>query len=193
MRRTARGTGRIRVPLGSIAPALLLALAACNAGPANDAEGAAAENSTAIPAGSVEVRISTADGQTHRFIAEVALDKEAQQQGLMGRTSLADDAGMLFPFAFPNMASFWMKETNVPLDLLFIRNDGTIVDILPGEPGSLRPIAANEPVTAVLEIRQGRAEALGIAKGDRIEWGACDREPAPAPDVWQADRFCPAR
>ncbi|MCW2337800.1 uncharacterized membrane protein (UPF0127 family) [Sphingobium sp. B2D3A] len=187
-RRIGRGLN-----IGALATAL--ALSACHAAPEDSANTSAVANSAALPAGSTEVRIRTSSGQTHRFVAELAADKEAQQHGLMGRETLADDAGMIFSFAYPNMASFWMKDTRVPLDLLFIRTDGTIADILEGEPNSLRPLAANEPVTAVLEIRQGRAEALGIDKGDRIEWGDCATDAgagAGRAPVWRADRFCPS-
>ena len=78
--------------------------------------------------------------------------------------------GMLFPFDPPRPASFWMRNTLIPLDLIFIRPDGTIARIATGVPRSERQIEVDEPVTAVLEIPGGRAAALGIAAGDRISW-----------------------
>src|SRR3546814_7604020 len=64
-----------------------------------------------------------ADGQTHRFDVEVARSEEAQQKGLMFRTELPKDGGMLFPFAKPKIASFWMKNTLIPLNMIIIRSE----------------------------------------------------------------------
>jgi uncharacterized membrane protein (UPF0127 family) len=165
---------------------LLFALASCKSDVAQNAASLAE-----APPSHVELRVKTSAGQTHRFSTELAVTEWEQQRGLSGRTSLADNAAMLFPFPYPKMASFWMKETLVPLDLLFIRSDGTVAEILPGEPENLQPLAANEPVVAVLEIRQGRAATLGIAAGDAVEWGNCADADAPV-DVWRADRLCPS-
>ena len=165
----------------------LLALASCRGGET-------AHETHTVPEAAeaqVEVRIHTSKGEIRRLTSELAVTDEAQQRGLSGRTSLAADAAMLFPFPYPKMASFWMKDTRLPLDLLFIRSDGTIAEVLHGEPESLQPIAANEPVAAVLEMNRGRAEALGIAPGNRVEWGNCDGTEQAAP-VWQADRLCPS-
>lgn len=140
---------------------------------------------------SVTLLINAQNGGSHVFTVELAVDDLSQQQGLMGRTALAEDSGMLFPFPIPRMASFWMKNTPLPLDLIFIRPDGTIAAILPGRPDDLHPISAGEPVSAVLEIAQGRAAALGLAPGDRVQWGDCAGAPALAATPWQPDRFCP--
>ncbi len=93
-----------------------------------------------------------------------------QAQGLMNRRALAPDAGMLFPFDPPRAASFWMRNTLIPLDLIFIRPDGRIARIATGVPLSEEPIEVAEPLTAVLEIPGGRAAQLGIAAGDRVSW-----------------------
>lgn len=91
--------------------------------------------------------------------------------GLMFRRSLAPDRGMLFPFAEPQYAAFWMKNTLIPLDMIFIRKDGTIARIAPmTTPMSLDPVPAGEPVVAVLEIKGRRAAELGIRPGDRVNW-----------------------
>jgi|GEM_PF-5445354 len=173
------------------AMSLLMALTGCGGSDAASNVGASTENADKAQDEKVDLRILTRAGGQYGFIAELAIDPEAQQQGLMGRTSLDDEAGMLFPFARPTMPSFWMKNTRIPLDLLFIRADGTIAAILQGEPESLQPLAANEPVIAVLEIASGRAEALGIAAGDHVAWGDC-RGVETQPDAWRADRFCPS-
>ena len=89
----------------------------------------------------------------------------------MERRSLAPDAGMLFPFDPPRPASFWMRNTLIPLDMLFVRPDGTIARIAANTvPMSETPVAVEEPMTAVLELRGGRAAELGIHAGDRVSW-----------------------
>ncbi|HET7816718.1 MAG TPA: DUF192 domain-containing protein [Sphingomicrobium sp.] len=110
-------------------------------------------------------------GGAHRFTVEVAETAEQQAQGLMFREALAGDRGMLFPYDPPRAASFWMKNTLIPLDMIFIRPDRTIGRIAANTvPHSLDPVASLEPVSAVLEIRGGRAAELGIKPGDKVEW-----------------------
>ena len=90
---------------------------------------------------------------------------------MMFRRSLAGDRGMLFVYPDTQPVAFWMKNTLIPLDLVFIRADGTIARIAANaEPLSLEPIASFEPVAAVLEIAGGRAAELGLAPGDRVAW-----------------------
>jgi uncharacterized membrane protein (UPF0127 family) len=89
----------------------------------------------------------------------------------MHRQSLAPNAGMIFPYAAPQPVAFWMKNTVIPLDMIFIREDGTIARIAANTtPYSLDPVSSVEPVVAVLEIAGGRAAELGIAVGDRVSW-----------------------
>jgi uncharacterized protein len=110
-------------------------------------------------------------GKTHRFIVEVAETGEQQAQGLMFRKSLAPDRGMVFPRDPPGDASFWMKNTLIPLDMIFIRPDGTIARIAENTvPMSLDPVPSLEPVGAVLEIAGGRSAELGIRAGDKVRW-----------------------
>ena len=91
--------------------------------------------------------------------------------GLMHRQSLAPDRGMIFPYDPPRPASFWMKNTLIPLDLIFVRSDGTIGSIAANAvPLSLDPIPSGEPVAAVLEIAGGRSAELGIGPGDKVSW-----------------------
>lgn len=124
------------------------------------------------PAGLEQVALTVdSDHGAHRFIVEVARSPEEQARGLMFRQSLAPDRGMLFPNDPPRFASFWMKNTLIPLDIIFIRPDGTISSIAANTvPLSLEPVASQEPVAAVLEIAGGRAAELGIAPGDRVRW-----------------------
>ena len=87
----------------------------------------------------------------------------------MFRRKLAPDAGMLFDFHTDVMTSFWMKNTILPLDIIFVRADGTISSIAANAvPYSEASIPSTEPVRAVLEINAGRARALGIEPGDRV-------------------------
>ncbi len=85
--------------------------------------------------------------------------------------SLADDEGMIFPYDPPQNVSFWMKDTLIPLDMVFIRADGTIARIATAKPLDETNVPAGEPVAAVLEIRGGLALQLGIHAGDKVEWG----------------------
>lgn len=108
-------------------------------------------------------------GHLHRFRVEVARSDAEQEQGLMFRRHLAPDAGMIFPFAAPRIATFWMKNTLIPLDLVFYRADGTIARIaVNATPMSLDVISSGEPVIGVLELAGGRTAQLGIVAGDRV-------------------------
>ncbi len=118
----------------------------------------------------VPLTISSATGE-HRFTVEVARSAAEQAQGLMFRASLPPDRGMIFPYDPPQAVGFWMKNTLIPLDMIFIRADGTIARIAANTvPHSLEPVGSGEPVSAVLEIRGGRAAELGIRPGDRVRW-----------------------
>ena len=106
----------------------------------------------------------------HTFQVEVARNDADRAQGLMFRRNLAPDRGMLFDFGRVQPISMWMQNTYIPLDMIFIRADGTIARIAENaEPLSTRTILSGEPVLAVLEVPGGTAERLGIKPGDRIE------------------------
>src|SRR5689334_10279916 len=107
----------------------------------------------------------------HRFQVEVAASPEQQQRGLMFVRSLAPDRGMIFPYDPPQEVAFWMKNTLIPLDMIFIRPDGRIGRIAANAaPESLDPVPSGQPITAVLEIGGGRSAELGIREGDRVDW-----------------------
>jgi uncharacterized protein len=113
--------------------------------------------------------IVTASG-THKFTVELATSPEQMTQGLMFRQSLAPDAGMLFDYQTPSMATMWMKNTLIPLDMLFVDAQGRIVNIQErAVPQSLDVIAATAPVRAVIELNGGTVARLGIAPGDRVQ------------------------
>jgi len=117
----------------------------------------------------VPLTITSANGG-HRFTVDVARTGEQQRVGLMFVKSLAPDRGMIFPYDPPESVAFWMKNTLIPLDMVFIRADGTIARISTARPLDETPMPAGEPVAAVLEIPGGRAAELGIRPGDRVEW-----------------------
>jgi uncharacterized membrane protein (UPF0127 family) len=112
--------------------------------------------------------IVSADGP-HRFMVELAETPEQMEQGLMFRRSLAPDAGMLFDFKQPTVATMWMRNTLIPLDMLFVDQQGLIVNIVQrAVPESDQTIAAVKPVRVVIELNGGTAERLGIKPGDRV-------------------------
>jgi uncharacterized membrane protein (UPF0127 family) len=114
--------------------------------------------------------IATQGGQRQSFRVEVARNDADRAQGLMFRRSMPADQGMLFDFGRVEPVSMWMQNTYLPLDMLFIRPDGTIVRIAANtEPLSTRTIPSGEPVLAVLELNAGTASRLGIKPGDRVE------------------------
>lgn len=103
------------------------------------------------------------------FNVEIAVTADERAKGLMYRTELAPDAGMLFDFAATQPVYMWMKNTYVPLDMVFIRADGHIARIAADTtPLSTRTIESGEPVRAVLELPAGTAKARGIAAGDVV-------------------------
>lgn len=113
--------------------------------------------------------IQTARGP-QRFRVELADTDMSRSRGMMFRTSMAPDAGMLFDFKQEQMASFWMRNTLLPLDMLFIRADGTILNIHQRAiPRDETGINSTGPVRAVLEVNGGTTARLGIKAGDKVE------------------------
>lgn len=107
-------------------------------------------------------------GTTHAaFRVELADDDTSRADGLMYRTKLGADEGMLFDFKQPQVVYFWMKNTYLPLDMIFIRGDGTVVSISENaKPLSEKPISSVGPVRFVLEVNAGTAERIGLKPGD---------------------------
>ena len=113
--------------------------------------------------------ILTRRGVAH-FTVQMADTPASREKGLMFVRSLGPDKGMLFNFKFVQPVSFWMKNTLIPLDMLFIAADGRVVTIASNAvPMSQTPIPSGEPVLGVLEIAGGRAAQLGLAPGDRVK------------------------
>ena len=143
-------------------PLLALALAGCGQPAAKDD-------------GLTGVTITSANG-AHEFRVERATTEAEQAKGLMFRTDIPKDGGMLFaPYppggGAPRVATFWMKDTPRPLDIVYIRADRTIAKIAENTiPNSETMVSSEEPVAAVLELNGGRTSELGIAEGDRVSW-----------------------
>lgn len=156
---------------GSVIAAVLLVSGCARGDPSAPTNGALRK---------VAVAIASSNGP-HRFAVELARTADEQKQGLMFRTDIAANGGMLFSphppeGGAPTEATFWMKNTPSPLDIIFIRADHTIARIAENTtPFSPAPVASGEPVAAVLEIRGGRAAELGIAEDDRVTWDAPPR------------------
>lgn len=114
-----------------------------------------------------------------RFSIELAVTPREQARGLMWRQQLAPDAGMLFVYPKPGQPAFWMKNTLIPLDMLFITPDGRVQHVhTRAIPGDLTPISGGAGVSAVLEIPGGRAAELGITAGDQVRHPAFATENA---------------
>ena len=112
--------------------------------------------------------IVTAGGKRD-FQVEVMRTQDEHARGMMFRRSLADDRGMLFVFKTPEAATFWMENTYVSLDMIFIKPDGTIHRIEKrAEPLSTATIPSGALVLGVLEVVAGTADRLGIAPGDKV-------------------------
>jgi uncharacterized protein len=113
--------------------------------------------------------ITTHDRVKHVFNVEMALRPEQQITGLMFRTSVPPDGGMLFDWGTPRDSQMWMKNTLVPLDMVFINQDGTIRSIAENTvPESLAVIDSRGPVLATLELAAGTTARLGIRVGDKV-------------------------
>ncbi len=119
-----------------------------------------------LPTSDLEI---AAKSGVHFFSVEMAMTPDQQATGLMFRKSLPEGQGMLFDFRDEREISMWMKNTYVPLDMIFIRADGRILRIAENtEPHSLKPIFSGGPARAVLEVVAGTARRLGLAPGDRV-------------------------
>ena len=114
------------------------------------------------------LEIVTSKGRA-RFQVEIAATPAEQKRGLMFRQSLAPDRGMLFTYAKPQPAAFWMKNTLIPLDIIYIAPNGRVLSIARNaRPHDETPIASGGMILGVLEIAGGRAAQLGVLPGDRV-------------------------
>jgi len=116
-----------------------------------------------------QLTIVTRDGVRHDFSVEMATTGAQQQTGEMFRTSIPADGGMLFDWGVPHESQMWMRNTLVPLDMVFINADGTIRSIAENTvPESLATISSRGPVRATLELAGGTTARLNIRVGDKV-------------------------
>lgn len=136
--------------------------------------GAAAQNRPQeLPVDPVLLKAETALG-LQTFSIEVADDDSERSTGLMFREDMPDERGMLFVFPATREVGFWMRNTPMPLDLVFIGEDGDVKAVLPGEPFSEAGISPGEPVRFVLELKRGIAARTGLERGIRLRHPAID-------------------
>ncbi|RDC60617.1 hypothetical protein HME9302_01831 [Alteripontixanthobacter maritimus] len=155
--------------------AACLALAACSTQPSPAATPVedVAVSDTAHPVSGLKVIPLTVTNRNtvHQFRVELADTAEEQAKGLMFRTELGPNEGMLFPSETPTVRSFWMKNTPLPLDIIFVGTDGRINNIAANTvPYSTESVTSVGLASAVLELAGGRAAELGIEPGDKVEW-----------------------
>lgn len=154
--------------------ATALALSACSSG-ASDATVSATRSAEALRhplSGLAVIPLAVIhSGKRHAFRVELAGTRAEQAKGLMFRTEMGADEGMIFPMEPPRDASFWMKNTVMPLDIIFIGTDRRILNVAANTvPYSESPVVSAGVTSAVLELNAGRAAELGIAAGDTVEW-----------------------
>lgn len=159
--------------LRGAAPRILVSLALATAVLAVPVAAATATASTAVAQSGLATRalvIETAIGK-HRYTVEVAATPQQQETGMMYRRSMPADHGMIFPFAAPQVLTFWMENTWLPLDLVFIASDGKVVSIAAdAKPMSRDIISSGAPASAVLELNAGEAKRIGLRPGDRVRY-----------------------
>lgn len=119
---------------------------------------------------SIPLTLRTGDGKSHRYRVELAATAAQQEIGLMHRRSMPRGQGMLFPANPPRVASFWMRDTLIPLDLIFIAPDRRVIAIGRGQPMSDALIDSGGVVGAILELNAGEAARIGLRPGDRADW-----------------------
>ncbi len=153
--------------------AALLLLPACSPHAAQPVAPPAGQENAHHPVSGLEVVPLTVaiDGREHRFRVEVARTDAQQAQGLMFRREMGADEGMIFPRDPPRVASFWMKNTVMPLDIIFIGPDRRVINVAADTvPYSTDAVVSEGPAAAVLELNAGRAAELGIGPGALVEW-----------------------
>lgn len=127
----------------------------------------------ALPVDKTPLVADTANGAVN-FSIEIADEAGEQARGLMFREDMPDDRGMLFEFDVTRNAAFWMENTPMPLDLLFVGEDGKVKAILKGQPYSRATISPGIPVRFVLELKEGTSVRSGIVAGTRLRHPVID-------------------
>lgn len=172
---------RFAGPIAAVAFALLFLIS--DLGASARAAGQTTGTPQSLPTS--DLIVETAAGDQHQFTIELADSPGEHSIGLMHRTEMAADHGMLFEYLYPQRVGFWMKNTHIPLDIIYVRQDGTIANIhAMTEPFSLDPLPSRGRVVSVLEINGGLAAELGIGPGDIVRhptlhnWAVADEDGA---------------
>jgi len=154
------------------AASLVMLGAACSPMDAGQDPAAVQAETARHPVSGLEIAPVTivSGDQRIAFKTELALTAQAQARGLMFRETLADDEAMLFPNDPAQTRSFWMRNTPISLDIIFIGADRRITNIETAVPYSLDSVRSDGEVIAVFEVRGGLAQELGIEPGDSVEW-----------------------
>ena len=153
---------------------LLLLAPACTQQAAEPTPAPAASQPAVHPVSGLPViplTVTPIGGRPHVFRVEVASTEPQQARGLMFRTAMGADEGMIFPYSPPQTVSFWMKNTVIPLDIIFIGPDHRVINIAAmATPYSEASLPAAGPTAGVLELNGGRAAQLGVGPGSRADW-----------------------
>ena len=175
---------RIQVAFPALLFVLMLLMAGCGGGESSDTEekepattapaqttAEATQNTTvaSAPEGSTTIAITGSTGERSEVEVEIADDQAEQRRGLMERTELAEDAGMLFVFDREEPRSFWMRNTLIPLSIAYIASDGRIVDIQDMQPLDETSHPSGAPAQYALEVNQGFFAERGIEVGNEVE------------------------
>ena len=156
----------------ALVASLLLLLPACSQ--AAEPSPTPAAQASVHPVSGLEViplTVTPPGGKAHAFRVELARTPQEQARGLMFRTEMGADEGMLFPYDQPHVLSFWMRNTVLSLDIVFIGPDRRVINIADhAVPYSEESLTSDAPAAAVLELNAGRAEALGIVPGSKVDW-----------------------
>ncbi len=166
---------RISIPLLALFVAWLLLVAGCGAEEGETPDEAPDEGPPETMATKPETAKTTtfnivnSSGERVEVEVEIADDDDERQRGLMGRTELAENAGMLFVYEAEQPRSFWMKDTLIPLSIAYIAAEGWIVDIQDMQPLDETSYSSAEPARYALEVNQGFFREQGIQVGDRLD------------------------
>ena len=163
----------MRLTRSTFAISLLLAFAACSQGGQEATAKASATQAAVHPISGLpikDLKVKSENG-THAFRVEVASTFKEQEHGLMFRSEMGADEGMIFPNKPPRRSAFWMRNTVIPLDIIFIGTDHRILNIAANAvPYDETPLPSDGIAAGVLELNGGRAAQLGIKAGDKVSW-----------------------
>lgn len=175
--RSRAGTRRFLAAAAMLGVAVLLGCGGNGDGEASGTAGDAAAGvqdsagrAPSVQRSSAGLRVTTLEVGGHEVTVEVAESDAERQQGLMGRDSLPEDHGMLFVYSRPQTLSFWMRDTEIPLDIAYISQDGVIVDIQQMDPHTQEQHPSREPAMYALEMSRGWFDEHGVTVGDRVQF-----------------------